>query len=191
MSEDLLNEQAAASDNPQQPLRRGPGRPPKNAEPEASVGAAVSETITYVPGEGDPATVKWGNIVFEANKPQTISGHTGDPLKKECTKQERLNADIIERARKNKFFRVGTFDPRKDSVKVEPTEGPQNSAQYRLHAAEWLKKANSVEELDGKWIGEETLRKECEVGGDDIDYLMSLFTPKRAELRKREMPFSS
>jgi hypothetical protein len=188
MAEDLLNEQAAASE---MPPRRGPGRPPKSAEPEVQLGAAVSETITYVPGEGDPATVKWGGIVFEANKPQTINGHTGDPLKKECTRQERLNADVIERARKNKFFRIGAFDPRKDSVKVEPTEGPQNSAQYRQHAVTWFANVKSVEELDSKWIGEEPLRKECEVGGDDIDYLMSVFTPKRAELRKREMPFSA
>ena len=68
MSDDLLNEQQAASENPQQPFRRGPGRPPKNAEPEAVIGAAVSETITYIPGDGDPATVKWGGIVFEANE---------------------------------------------------------------------------------------------------------------------------
>jgi hypothetical protein len=188
MSEDLLNEQQAAGDNPQQPLRRGPGRPPKTAEPEAPVGAAVSETITYVPGEGDPATVKWGNIVFEANKPQTINGHTGDPLKKECTKQERLNADIIERARKNKFFRVGTFDMRRDGVKVEIPEGPQNAAQYRAHAAAWLPTVTSVDELDKKWISEERLRRECEVGGDDIDYLMSLFTPVRSVMEKREVP---
>ena len=70
-------------------------------------------------------------------------------------------------------------------VGFEPVEGPQNSAQYRLHATQWLKSVNSVEELDSKWIGEEPLRKECEVGGDDIEYLMSLFTPKRAEMRKR------
>jgi hypothetical protein len=181
MAEDLLNEQ--------QP-RRGPGRPPKNPEPEAQPGAAVSETITYVPAEGDPAIVKWSNIVFEANKPQQVNGHTGDPLKKECTKQERLNADVIERARKNRFFRVGPFNPH-DAVKVEKPEGPQNAAQYRLHASEWLKHVSSVEELNNKWIAEEPLRKQCEVGGDDIDYLMSLFTPKHAELRKREAPFSA
>ncbi len=147
--------------------RRGPGRPRKNATEEA----AVSEQVTYVPRhEGDPAKVTWRGLVFHGNVPKTIT-----------------DASHIEAARANRFFKVGAFDPATDGAPVEATTQPKTPEQYRAHAVEWFKRATSVDELDTKWAQEETLRMACGVGADDIDYLIGLFTPKRAELRKMEI----
>ena len=35
----------------------------------------VKESVTYIPGEGDPATVKWCGHTFRANVPVPIEGH--------------------------------------------------------------------------------------------------------------------
>lgn len=132
---------------------------------------AVSETVTYLPGPEDPPQVKWAGYIFRANTPRTVT-----------------NAELIEKARGNKHFKVGAFDPSRDGVEaMEQSPGPKTSDQYRAHAVAWLKKMESVDELDRKWASEEVLRIDCEVGADDIDFLRDLFNPKRAELRKREM----
>lgn len=129
----------------------------------------ASEQITYLPAEGDPTSVKWMGLVFHANVPKTVT-----------------NAALIEKAKGNKFFKVGAFDPASDAVKVEETPEPKTPEQYRAHAVAWLKSVKSVDALDLKWQAEETLRMACGVGSDDIEYLMSLLEPKRAELRKAE-----
>ena len=132
---------------------------------------AVSETVTYLPGPEGPASTKWMGHVFHANAPKTVT-----------------NALLIEKARTNRHFKVGAFDPAKDTVEtVEAAPGPKTSDQYRAHAVAWLKKMQSVDDLDRKWASEEVLRIKCEVGTDDIDFLRDLFEPYRAELRKREM----
>lgn len=132
----------------------------------------TGEQVTYRPGPDDPPSVKWAGHTFHANVPKQVT-----------------NPDLIERAKGNKFFKVGAFDTAKDSVPTaEAPPTPKTPEQYRAHAVAWLKTMRSVDELDMKWASEETLRMACEVGTDDIDYLMSLFQPKRAELRKREMP---
>ncbi len=94
---------------------------------------AVSEWITYLPGAGDPRTVEWGGVLFSANVPKLIQGHykgTSGAPKKE---RQRAMANLSDKARKTKFFRVGSVDPAKDSVAVaegdtahlsaKPTEG--------------------------------------------------------------------
>ena len=129
----------------------------------------ASEQITYLPAEGDPTSVKWMGHMFHANVPKTVT-----------------NAALIEKAKTNKFFKIGAFDPATDAVKVEETTEPKTPEQYRAHAVAWLKRIKSVDALDLKWQSEETLRIACEVGSDDIEYLMSLIEPKRAELRKAE-----
>jgi hypothetical protein len=132
---------------------------------------AVSETVTYLPGPEGPTMTKWMGQVFHANAPKIVT-----------------NPQLIDKARANRSFKVGPFDPAKDTVEtVEPVPGPKTSDQYRAHAVAWLKTMQSVDELDRKWAGEEVLRIDCEVGTDDIDLLRSLFDPKRSELRKREM----
>jgi len=129
----------------------------------------ASEQITYLPAEGDPNSVKWLGHTFHANVPKTVT-----------------NATLIEKAKGNKFFKVGDFDPAKDAVKVEETPEPKTPEQYRAHAVAWIKRAKSVDELDLKWQSEETLRMSSGAGSDDVEYLMSLLGPKRAELRKAE-----
>lgn len=132
---------------------------------------SASEQVTYLPGEGDQVQTSVAGIVFHANVPREVT-----------------NPAVIAMARANRFFKVGDFDPKSDRVPAEETISPKTSEQYKAHAAAWFKAATSVEQLDTKWEQEETLRMSCGVGSDDFDYLMSLFQPKRAELRKREIP---
>jgi hypothetical protein len=147
------------------PVKRGPGRPPKNDPSKA-------EQVTYLPGPEDPTMVVWRGHHFYANVPKTV-----------------MNPDLIEQAKGNKFFKVGDFNPNSDSVATrEETPLPKNSEQYRVWFAAWLKTMKSAEALDQRWIAEEVLREQCEVGSDDIDFMNSLYQPKRAELRKASMP---
>lgn len=153
----------------------------------AAVGQAgpVTEQVTYIPGEGDPVTTRWGGFVFTANKPVTINGHSGDPAKGECKPHERAKFDMIQAARKNKFFRVGDFDP-KEAVKVEddPVE-PKTPEQYRAYAIAWGLKTDDLNIFDKRWASEEPLRMKCGVGTDDLDLLQSTIGPHRAELVKK------
>lgn len=149
---------------------------------ELKLSGTVSEQVTYLPGPEDPVSVKFAGHVFNANVPKTIEGdHDADPKTRAYQ-----NAQLIEKARRNKFFKVGDFNAARDGVAVEQQEKPSSAEQYRAHAVKWLQKVESVDELDTKWIAEEPLRAACEVGLDDLDYLGSIFGPKRAELRKRD-----
>jgi hypothetical protein len=138
-------------------------------KPDDSGEPLASEQITYLPADGDPPSVKWLGHTFHANVPKTVT-----------------NATLIEKAKTNKFFKLGAFDPAVDGVKVEETTLPKTPEQYRAHAVAWIKRVASVDELDLKWQGEETLRMSSGAGSDDVEYLMSLLEPKRAELRKAE-----
>lgn len=131
----------------------------------------TSELVTYRPGPEDPTQVRWDGHVFHANIPKTVT-----------------KTALIEKARKNRFFHVGPFNPATDSVPLSEDQSatPKTAEQYRAFAVEWLKKIDSVEELDTRWAAEEPLRMSCEVGTDDIEYLMDLMLPKRAELKKLE-----
>jgi hypothetical protein len=135
--------------------------------------AVISEQVTYRPDEHDPVQVVLAGHTFHANLPLTLS----------------MKASWFERLRNNRFFKVGPFDPKTDAVKVKPAvPSPKTPEQYRAHAVEWFKTVPSVEALDTRWAQEEILRLACGVGADDLDYLATLFRPKRAELRKREVP---
>jgi len=152
---------------------------------ELKLSGTVTETVTYLPGPDDPVQTKFAGHVFTANVPKTIAGdHDADPK----TAAYR-SAQLIETAKKNRFFKVGEFNASRDGVAVEEQNKPQTAEQYRAHAVAWLKTVDSVEKLDTKWIDEEPLRQQCEVGYDDIEYLRSLFVPKREELRKRDAAF--
>ena len=62
-------------------------------EPEAPAPEAPkTEQVTYTPGPDDPTSVKWHGYTFHANVPKAVA-----------------NADLVERARGNKFFKVGEF----------------------------------------------------------------------------------
>ncbi len=133
--------------------------------------AEAGEMVTYLPQEGDPPSTKWRGIVFHANVPKRIT-----------------DASHLAAARLNRFFKVGAFDPEVDRVPTEYEKAPKTSEQYRAHCIAWLPKMSSVDQLDTKWASEETLRMDCDVGTDDIDYLQHLIAPKRAELKKAGLP---
>lgn len=126
--------------------------------------------ITYTPGPHDPTSVKWAGITFHANVPKMVN-----------------DADHLERARSNKFFKVGEFTAADAVATRDEAPSPKTSDQYRAHAVAWFKTMQSVDDLDRKWQAEETLRMSCGVGMDDIEYLAGLSGPLRAELRKRDM----
>ena len=140
-------------------------------EPEAPAPEAPkTEQVTYTPGPDDPTSVKWHGYTFHANVPKAVA-----------------NADLVERARGNKFFKVGEFTESDVVTTREEPPAPKTAEQYRAHAVAWFKQMQSVEQLDTKWQGEETLRMSCGVGSDDLEYLGHLSGPLRAELRKRDM----
>ncbi len=128
------------------------------------------EQVTYVPGPQDPPFVRWRGHVFHANIPKRVT-----------------NEALIEQAKGNRFFRVGPFDLKVNGVTVEETPLPKTSQQYRAWAVAWFKTMTSERDFDDRWAAEETLRMDCEVGTDDIDYLWTLAAPKKAELHKMGM----
>lgn len=146
-----------------QPSRRGRGaEAPKDKAEEA-----VSEMVTYRPGPEGPASIKWRGKMFHANTPVALT-----------------DADHIEAARANKYFKVGEFTTADAVPTTNEPPMPKTSEQYRAHFVAWLSRMASVGEYDARWIGEEPLRQACGVGTDDFDWMQSLAAPKIAELRK-------
>ena len=133
----------------------------------------VSEQVTYLPGEEDPARVQFAGHHFHANLPLKVT----------------MPKSWFEKLRGNKFFKVGPFDPAKDSAKMrEEPRTPRTSDEYKAYAVAWFKSADNLHDFDERWVEEETLRQECGVGADDLDYLSSLSRPKRAGLKKKLRP---
>lgn len=137
----------------------------------------VTETITYVPGEGDPTSVKWCGIVFQANVPKEITGHAGG------TDHEQLRYQLIESARANKHFHVGAGRPKRVA-----NSAPKTPVEYRQHMVAWLQDPaiDHAEALIMRMAKERDLREACEVGTDDYAYLSTLFMPKLHELAKAD-----
>jgi hypothetical protein len=151
-----------------------------NAKVNEEMSAAsepVTETITYVPGEGDPSTIKWCGIVFQANVGKEITGHA------EGSERERLHHHLIESARTNKFFLVGNARVKRDAM------GPPKTAeQYRATMIEWLKDPalDHADKLIARFARDRELQAACEVGADDFSYLSTLFMPRLHELAKAD-----
>lgn len=140
---------------------------PKPSEPDKTL--PLGEQITYLPGEGDSPSVKWHGLVFHANVPKSV------------TKQE-----LIDQAKGNKFFKVGSFDTAKDSIAAPEAvaASPKTSAEYRAHFVGWFKKVTDINNLVDTWAKEQPMRDACEVGADDYSYIGTLFHPKMHELAK-------
>lgn len=142
----------------------------------------VTETITYIPGHGDPAITMWGGVTFHANTPKELTGHP------DGTKREQLNMELIERARDNKHFTVGGVPRAKKKASA-----PENADQYRAYMADWLKEEhhgerviNSVTKLIERFAKEREMRVPCEVGASDYDLIGTLFNARLGELAKQE-----
>lgn len=123
------------------------------------------DLVTYCPGDGDPHTTKWRGVEFKANTPIRLVGR----------------GDLVEAARGNRFFRVGS-EKRVD----EPVGPPTDSMQYRAHVVDWLNEISTVDQLVSKWAADRDLRMKCEVGHDDISFLGTLVEPKLRAMRLQE-----
>lgn len=166
--QNLLMDTAGASEKPAADAAP-PAEKPAN---EVPADKPVSESVTYLPGPEDPPQVTWMRHVFHAHIPKQVT-----------------NEALIEKARTNKFFKVGEFVAERDATtKLEPTPTPKTPEQYRAWVVGWAKTMTSTAALDARWMEEEGLRQECEVGTDDLDYLHGIVGPMRAELVKRDRP---
>lgn len=143
----------------------------------------VKETITYTPGFGDPTIIEWGGHKFHANVPKELVGDA------DGTPREKLNMELIERARENKHFVVGAGGkrPRKQAVMIETAE------QYRAHLAEWMKETGpdgpvikSAGQLIERFAKERDMRALAEVGPSDYDLIATIFMPKLHDLAKAD-----
>jgi hypothetical protein len=155
-----------------------PNAPPQSEQPRPvqaqTIASAKSdatkddgEDVVYLPAPGDPASIKWRGLEFRANVPLRIA-----------------DADHIEAARTNRFFRVGKGDP-KDGGR-NPNEGPKTPMEYRAHVVAWIKTCNSVEDVVKHWADDRVLRQTCEVGDDDIRWLGTMAEPVLRDLRKKQ-----
>ena len=131
-----------------------------------------SQQVTYLPDPEDPPQVKFAGHTFSANTPKTIE----------------LAKSVVERLRNNRFFKVGAFDPKTDTVKAQPITVPKTADEYQVHAVKWFKDVQSLHEFDERWTFEETLRQACEVGAEELDYLAHLARARRGELKKKLQP---
>lgn len=150
---------------------------PKPIEVEEPPVEPVTETLTYLPGDGDPPSVKWAGHTFQANVPKEITGHA------EGTEREKLNLHLIESARGNRHFKVGNERPKRDASSM-----PRNADEYRAYVVSWLKDAanDHADAMIRRFAKERELRLVCEVGSDDYAFISSLFMPKLHELAKAD-----
>lgn len=139
----------------------------------------LTDTLTYLPGEGDPATVKWGGHVFRANVGKEIKG---DP---DGTPQEQVNHQIIVSARNNHphFSVAGQKGPRKQRNPV-----PTNAEEYRRYFVGWLNDPSivSAEIMIERFAKDRELQSRCEVGTDDFAFIRDLFMPKLSDLARAD-----
>jgi hypothetical protein len=144
----------------------------------------VTETITYLPGNGDPATNKCCGHVFQANVPKEITGHP------DGTPSQKLNMHLIEMVRPkakpdgsmwhHPNFTIGDGA----RTKRHPTALPTTADQYRAYAVGWLKDPSiqHADQLIARFAKDRELHAACEVGTDDFAWLATLFMPKLHEL---------
>jgi hypothetical protein len=153
-------------------------RNPRPSDDQAAAIEPVTETITYVPGPMDPVHTKWCGHTFQANVPKEITGHA------EGTERERLNMHLIERARENKHFTVGSGRP----ARRERNALPKTADEYKAYMIEWVKDP-SIDHAAGliaRFTRDRDLQAACEVGSDDFAYLGTLFMPKLHELARAD-----
>lgn len=138
----------------------------------------VKESITYVPGDGDPASVKWGGHTFQANIAKEIEGHP------EGSAREQLNHALIESARNNPCFRLGSEKaPRKAKNAL-----PKTADEYKAYIVRWMQDPSiqSASDLIGRFAKDRELQAACEVGADDFAWIGTLFMPKLSDLAKAD-----
>lgn len=138
----------------------------------------VTETLTYVPGNGDPAATKWGGHTFHANVPKELTGHP------DGNERERLNHHIITSARNNPCFSVGGEKP----AARPGAKKPKTAEEYRAFFAKWLldPAIEHVDQLIARFARDRELQAACEVGTADFALIGELFMPRLHELAKAD-----
>lgn len=167
---------AAPPEAAEQSARRKSGPKPRvrNADgDEASRAPVAEEMVTYTPGPGDNPEVTWMAHKFKAHVPHPVR-----------------NGALIEKARGNKFFHVGEFDPGKHAYQEKVAE-PKTAEAYRAWAihwakAIWLNPDGTIDELCERWSNEARTRNRLEVGFDDYHYMSHLFQPMVDDLVRRD-----
>jgi hypothetical protein len=137
-------------------------------ESESPALLPASEKVTYTPGPGDSPDTIWMRHKFKAHVPKEVR-----------------DATLIEKARANKFFHVGEFDPEKHAYKEVVAE-PKTAEAYRAWCVNWLRGVEDVEHLCERWANEAKMRARLEVGYDDFKYIASLLQPRLDDLIRRE-----
>lgn len=142
--------------------------------------------VTYKPRDGDPASVVWCGVKFEANLPK----ETNQP-------------EIVALAGSNPWFvcEGKDIDAKAQVAKTAPkvAKAPKTPEEYRAYAIEWLKAAQPDPEIAAKdadraslacaksietrYAAEEPLREKCGWGTDDDALLQTIFYPKLATLK--------
>lgn len=143
---------------------------------------AVTDTITYVPGDGDPVSVKWGGHIFHANVPKEITGHP------DGTQAQQLNHELLTAARSNPHFRRGSEKGERKAARE-----PRTPAEYRAHFVNWLRDAKAdgdegtnVDGLIARFCCDKPLQEACGCGSDDFMFMGELFMPKLHEFAKAD-----
>jgi hypothetical protein len=137
---------------------------PQKGQGAQNKGAESGTRITYIAGQGDPASVKWRGIEFPANAAVSV-----------------VDEELVNLARGNPFFRVGD-EPAAQNANAVPT----THMEYRGYVANWLNSVRTTEALILKWSSDRDLRERCDVGSDDFEYLGTLIEPKAASLARQD-----
>lgn len=130
------------------------------------------EKVTYTPGPEGPMETVWMGHKFKAHVPHEVK-----------------NAALVEKARANKFFHVGEFDPQQHAYREVVAE-PKSAEAYRAWAVNWAKgiwldPKGTIDDMCERWANEARMRNRLEVGFDDFHYMSSLFQPMVDELVRR------
>lgn len=137
----------------------------------------VTETITYLPSNGDPSNTIWCGHTFRANVPKDITGQA------EGSESERLNHHLIESARSNPHFKVGDAKPKRANREL-----PKTAEEYRAYIAAWLQDPSiqHADQLIARFAKDRDLQVACEVGSSDWALIATLFVPKLHEMSKAD-----
>lgn len=154
-------------------------RQPRPIEAEDAAVEPVTETITYIPGQLDPSVTKWCGITFQANVPKEITGRA------DGSDRDQLMFHLIERAKENKHFKVGSGSAK---PRREVSGPPKTADQYRAYFVEWLKDPaiERTSDLIARFARDRELHAACEVGAEDFSWMSTLFMPRLHELAKAD-----
>lgn len=136
--------------------------------------------VRYVPHDGDPVKVMWNGIAFRANVDVEVPITTVIHQEK-----DRAPIPLVELARTNGHFSVDGEPPPKKSNKP-----PQTSDEYRRWAINWIALADDFDHLAMRWDEEERLRHMCGIGQDDMDMLLSVYSPKLERLKMQRQMYA-